>query len=64
MSKDQKKTILIPVEIVDNLRKQIEYLNTTMEFWKLHEKWPGNLINDVLKELNNEIIDLIDFSVS
>ena len=64
MSKDQKATITLNMETVDNLRKQIEYLNSTMEFWKLHEKWPGNLINDVLKELNNEMIDLIDFSVS
>ena len=64
MSKDQKATITLNVETVDNLRKQIEYLNSTMEFWKLHERWPGNLINDVLKELNNEMIDLIDSSVS
>lgn len=62
MSKDQKPTITLNVETVDNLRKQIEYLNTTMEFWKLHEKWPRNLINDVLKELTNEIIDIIDFN--
>lgn len=62
MSKDQKSTITLNVETVDNLRKQIEYLNTTMEFWKLHEIWPGNLINDVLKELNNELIDIIDFN--
>lgn len=55
MSKDQKKTIEVPVETVENWAKMCEYCSSTIMFWKLENKWPTNLIYDGLTDTLNEI---------
>ena len=55
MSKDQKKTVELPVETVENWSKMLEYCSSTILFWKLNNEWPTNLIYDRLTDTLNEI---------
>ena len=55
MSKNQKKTIEVPVETVENWEKMCEYCSTTIRFWKLDNNWPTNLIYDGLTDMLSEI---------
>lgn len=55
MSKDQKKNIEMPVETVENLIRLLDYITSTIEFWKIENIFPMNLILDCCKEVQKEI---------
>lgn len=57
MSKDQKKTIEIPVETVEKLWDILNWITTTITFWKLQDKWPTNLIQDTVDECCDMLSD-------
>lgn len=55
MSKDQKKIIEIPVEMVDNLQEKIGWISSTIQFWHFEKVWPMNLIKDVCDNIYDEL---------
>ena len=50
MSKRLKKNIEVPVEIVDNLIESLEWALSSLNFWKLQDKFPCNLICKVFAD--------------
>lgn len=50
MSKDKNSIVQIPVEKVENLIKILEWCSQTIDFWKLNNEWPTNLIKDVIDD--------------
>lgn len=57
MSKDQKKTVEIPVDTVEKIDFMLNWITSTITFWELNEEWPTNLIQKVVDELINELKD-------
>lgn len=57
MSKDQKKTIELPVETVDNLRQTFAWISSSISFWHLENTYPTNLINKVCEDMFQELIE-------
>lgn len=64
MSKDQKKTVEINVEIVDNWSKMLDYMTSTLTFWKMDNVWPVNLCVDGLNKMSNQMFEIIKNKVS
>lgn len=60
MSKDQKTTIEIPVETVEKLRTVIDWIPSTIEFWKKNEEFPFNLICDCCEDLSYDLSKAIN----
>ena len=55
MSKDQKKTVKIPVKIVNNLQEKIGWISSTITIWHFEKVWPMNLIQDVCDNIYDEL---------
>lgn len=60
MSSTKKPKYNIPVETVDNWKEMIEYILTTLSFWKKDREWPINLCSDGLEQIRNEMLELQD----
>lgn len=57
MSKDQKKTVELPVETVDNLRQAFAWISSSISFWHLEKTYPTNLINKVCEDMYQELLE-------
>lgn len=58
MSKDLSKIIEIPVETVDNLIQSLEWILSSLNFWKLTDKFPCNLICKVCADHYYELLKI------
>lgn len=66
MSKNQKSTKKKNVEIVDisvksleEIQKCFEYIYTTLEFWKLKDSYPGNLLYSVCVDFAFQVQNIL-----
>lgn len=53
MSKDQNKTVEIPVDTVEKIDFTLNWITSTITFWRLNEKYPTNLIQATVDEIIN-----------
>ena len=54
----KNNTVEINAETVEKWHKTLDWIYATLIFWKLDDKWPTNLIKDVLDELCKEIVSV------
>lgn len=57
--KQNVETVDISVKSLQEIQKCFEYIYTTLEFWKLTETYPGNLLHSVCVDFAFQVENIL-----